>query len=272
MTDQTARAEAFLKLHVPGDPVVIFNAWDAGSARAVAAAGARAIGTGSWSVAAAHGYADGEKLPLELAIANLARIVAAVDLPVSIDLEAGYGPAPDDVARSVTLVRPRGRDRHQPRRWPRGRARYPRRRRPGRADPRGPGCGRPPVRAVVHQRPHGFLSAGRPLAARRKPRGSRERSRCGICGSGCEWPVRAVHRQGRAHPGRLCGDRPSGQRDDDAVATAAGRTRATRRQPDQPRAGAIPRGDAVRGATGARGDHRHRGLTPGTGPGRRRAG
>jgi 2-methylisocitrate lyase-like PEP mutase family enzyme len=103
MIDQTARAEAFLRLHVPGDPVVIFNAWDAGSARAVAAAGARAIGTGSWSVAAAHGYADGEQMPLELAIDNLARIVAAVDLPVSIDLEAGYGPAPQDVARSVTL-------------------------------------------------------------------------------------------------------------------------------------------------------------------------
>ena len=84
--------------------MVIFNAWDAGSAQSVAKAGARAIGTGSWSVAAAHGYADGEKLPLALAIANLERIVAAVDLPVSIDLEAGYGPRPDDVAHSVTLA------------------------------------------------------------------------------------------------------------------------------------------------------------------------
>jgi 2-methylisocitrate lyase-like PEP mutase family enzyme len=104
MTDQAARADAFRRLHVAGDPVVIFNAWDAGSAQAVARAGARAIGTGSWSVAAAHGYPDGEKIPLELAIANLARIVAAVDLPVTIDLEAGYGPRPEDVAHSVTLA------------------------------------------------------------------------------------------------------------------------------------------------------------------------
>jgi 2-methylisocitrate lyase-like PEP mutase family enzyme len=104
MKDQAARADDFRRLHVAGDPVVIFNAWDAGSAQAVAKAGARAIGTGSWSVAAAHGYADGEKLPLALAIANLERIVAAVDLPVSIDLEAGYGPGPEDVAHSVTLA------------------------------------------------------------------------------------------------------------------------------------------------------------------------
>lgn len=102
MSDQATRADAFRRLHVPGDPLVIFNAWDAGSARAIAKAGARAIGTGSWSVAAAHGYADGEKLPLDLAIANLERIVAAVDLPVTIDLEAGYGLAPEDVAHSVT--------------------------------------------------------------------------------------------------------------------------------------------------------------------------
>ena len=102
MTNQASRAHEFHRLHVPGDPLVIFNAWDAGSARAVAAAGARAIGTGSWSVAAAHGFPDGEKLPLDLAIANIERIVRAVDLPVSIDLEAGYGARPEDVDRSVT--------------------------------------------------------------------------------------------------------------------------------------------------------------------------
>lgn len=102
MTSQSSRAHEFHRLHVPGDPLVIFNVWDAGSARAVAAAGARAIGTGSWSVAAAHGFPDGEKLPLDLAIANLERIVQAVDLPVSIDLEAGYGAQPEDVDRSVT--------------------------------------------------------------------------------------------------------------------------------------------------------------------------
>jgi 2-methylisocitrate lyase-like PEP mutase family enzyme len=102
MVNQKARAEALRSLHIPGQPLVLFNAWDAGSAKTVAAAGAKAIATGSWSVAAAHGYADGEGLPLDLAIANLERIVAAVDLPVTIDLEAGYGAGPAAVAQSVT--------------------------------------------------------------------------------------------------------------------------------------------------------------------------
>ena len=94
-------ARAFRRLHRPGDPLVLFNVWDAGTAKAAAEAGARAIATASWSVAAAHGYADGEKLPFELALANLRRVVNAVDLPVSVDLEGGYGVEPEAVARSV---------------------------------------------------------------------------------------------------------------------------------------------------------------------------
>lgn len=105
MPNQAEKAAVFHRLHVPGDPVVIYNAWDAGSAQAVAAAGARAVGTGSWSVAAAHGYPDGEQMPLELAIANIERIVRAVgNLPVTMDLESGYGPKPQDVAHSVSLA------------------------------------------------------------------------------------------------------------------------------------------------------------------------
>jgi 2-methylisocitrate lyase-like PEP mutase family enzyme len=77
-------------LHVPGDPVVLFNAWDAGSAEAVARSGAKAIATGSASVAMANGYGDGEDVPLELALANAAGVVKAVDLPVTIDFEGGY--------------------------------------------------------------------------------------------------------------------------------------------------------------------------------------
>lgn len=94
------KAEAFAALHVPGDPLVLYNVWDAGSARIVAEAGAKAIATGSWSVAAAHGFSDGEKLPLDLAIANAERIAAAVDLPVTIDLEGGYGDAAASAARA----------------------------------------------------------------------------------------------------------------------------------------------------------------------------
>ena len=98
---QIERAKAFAALHVKGAPVIMFNVWDAGSALAVAKAGAKALATGSWSVAAAHGFGDGEALPFDLAIANIARIVKAVDLPLSIDLGAGYGASPDAVAKSV---------------------------------------------------------------------------------------------------------------------------------------------------------------------------
>jgi len=95
---------AFKALHVPGQPVVLFNIWDAGTARAVARAGVRAIATGSWSVAAAHGHEDGEQLPFPLALANLERIVVAVELPVSVDLESGYGATSESVAESVAAV------------------------------------------------------------------------------------------------------------------------------------------------------------------------
>ena len=87
----TDRARVFAALHNPGDPLILFNAWDPGSAKVVAQAGARAIATGSWAVADAFGFADGETLPLELALDNVRRIVAIVDLPVTMDIEAGYG-------------------------------------------------------------------------------------------------------------------------------------------------------------------------------------
>lgn len=101
MSNLKAKAEQFHALHVAGQPLVLFNAWDAGSAKAVAAGGAAAIATGSWAVAAANGYADGENMPFELALANLERIVAAVALPVTVDLESGYGKQPDAVAATV---------------------------------------------------------------------------------------------------------------------------------------------------------------------------
>lgn len=101
MSDQSAKAKSFRALHVPGNPLVLFNAWDAGSAKAVEKAGARAIATGSWSVAAANGFGDGEKLPVALAMQNLGRIVATTELPVSIDIESGYGDAPEAVGLTV---------------------------------------------------------------------------------------------------------------------------------------------------------------------------
>src|SRR5262245_59254481 len=101
MSAKNAKAQAFRSLHVPGTPFVLFNVWDAGSAKVVAGAGARAIGTGSWSVATANGFEDGEVLPLDFAIDNLARIVRVTELPVTIDLESGYGETTEHVARCV---------------------------------------------------------------------------------------------------------------------------------------------------------------------------
>jgi 2-methylisocitrate lyase-like PEP mutase family enzyme len=104
MSEQTRKAEQFRVLHVPGAPLVLFNIWDAGGASAVAAGGARAIATSSWSVAAAHGFADGERMPLALVIDNLRRIVGATELPVTIDLESGYGDASRAVGETVALA------------------------------------------------------------------------------------------------------------------------------------------------------------------------
>lgn len=102
--NQSEKARAFAALHVPGKPVVLFNVWDAGSAKAVVEAGAKALATGSWSVAAANGFDDAEGLPLDLAIANAARIVAATDLPVSLDFEGGYAVELARLAANFALV------------------------------------------------------------------------------------------------------------------------------------------------------------------------
>ena len=104
MSDQTRKAEQFRGLHIPGKPLVLFNIWDAGSAKAVATAGAKAIATGSWSVANANGFADGEHIPFALAIDNLRRIVAATELPVTIDLESGYGDTSEAVDETIRLA------------------------------------------------------------------------------------------------------------------------------------------------------------------------
>ena len=102
--DQADAGASFAALHRPGDPLILFNAWDAGSARVVAEAGAKAIATGSASVAGAHGFADAETLPLELALANAERVVRAVDLPVTIDFEGGYAVEPAALAANFSRL------------------------------------------------------------------------------------------------------------------------------------------------------------------------
>jgi len=88
--NQNEKAKRFADLHTKGDPLVLFNAWDAGSAKAIGTAGAKAIATSSYAVADAQGYRDGEDIPIDLALAIVGRIVASVDLPVTADFEGGY--------------------------------------------------------------------------------------------------------------------------------------------------------------------------------------
>jgi hypothetical protein len=89
-SDLAAQADALRALHRPGAPLVLRNAWDAASARALVA-DAAALATTSVGVAQSLGYDDGGHIPAAEAFAALARIVAAVDVPVTADCEAGYG-------------------------------------------------------------------------------------------------------------------------------------------------------------------------------------
>lgn len=95
---------AFRDLHRPGDPLILFNIWDAGSAVAVARAGAVALATGSASLAGALGYPDGEAVPLDLLLTVVGRIRAASELPLSVDFEAGYGATPEEVAQNAAQL------------------------------------------------------------------------------------------------------------------------------------------------------------------------
>ena len=98
----------FAALHVPGDPVVLYNIWDVGSALAVVAAGAKALATGSHPVGDAQGYGDAHQVPIDYALDNARRIVAAVDLPVSVDFEGAYSVDPDLGAANVARLKATG--------------------------------------------------------------------------------------------------------------------------------------------------------------------
>jgi 2-methylisocitrate lyase-like PEP mutase family enzyme len=103
MTDYLAladQARALTALHVPGDPIVLPNAWDASSAWAIAQAGAKAIATSSAACAWSIGRADGNAMSRDEALGQIRRIASAVDLPVTADVETGYG---DDADLAQTI-------------------------------------------------------------------------------------------------------------------------------------------------------------------------
>lgn len=104
MPSQADKLSAFRKLHAAGQPLILVNIWDAGSARAVAATGAAALATGSASVGGALGFGDKEAVPLDLVLEHAARIAQSVDLPLSIDFEAGYAADEAPLAENIRRV------------------------------------------------------------------------------------------------------------------------------------------------------------------------
>ncbi|MGQ0841884.1 isocitrate lyase/PEP mutase family protein [Actinokineospora sp.] len=101
---QQERAERFHALHTGGEVLALANAWDVASALVSVEAGVRAVATTSAGVAWSLGAADGDSLDRALAIDFIARVVSAVDVPVTADIERGFGATPDDVAETVRGV------------------------------------------------------------------------------------------------------------------------------------------------------------------------
>lgn len=104
MTNVAEQATTLLALHSDPKLLTVVNVWDAISARIVAGVeGTLALATASHSIAVSHGYEDGENIPVDLMIAAVGRIVAATDLPVTADLEAGYGNAGETTRKAIDV-------------------------------------------------------------------------------------------------------------------------------------------------------------------------
>jgi 2-methylisocitrate lyase-like PEP mutase family enzyme len=100
-TDLESRCDRLRSLHMPGTPLVLPNAWDAASARAVVAADFPVVATTSAGVAASLGYEDHERAPSDEMLAAAGRIAAAVEVPVTVDAEAGYGMEAADLVAAL---------------------------------------------------------------------------------------------------------------------------------------------------------------------------
>jgi 2-methylisocitrate lyase-like PEP mutase family enzyme len=104
MADENTRARGaeLLRLHQDPELLTVVNVWDVVTAKVVAGVpGTKALATASHSIAASYGYPDGEQIPVDLMIEAVGRIVAATELPVTADLEGGYGNAPEAVRRAI---------------------------------------------------------------------------------------------------------------------------------------------------------------------------
>ena len=102
--DVNTNDKQFRALHAGPDMLILPNAWDAGSARVIECAGAKASATSSAAVAWAHGYPDGQLLPFEVLLSTLKEIVRIVRIPVSADIESGYAPSAIDIDERISRV------------------------------------------------------------------------------------------------------------------------------------------------------------------------
>jgi 2-methylisocitrate lyase-like PEP mutase family enzyme len=101
-SDAPTRATDLLALHRAPELLTVVNVWDVVSAKVVAdVEGTKALATASHSIAASRGYEDGENIPVEEMIGEVARIAGATRLPVSADLEGGYGDAPETIRKAI---------------------------------------------------------------------------------------------------------------------------------------------------------------------------
>jgi 2-methylisocitrate lyase-like PEP mutase family enzyme len=100
-TDLRARCELLRSLHRRGDPLLLPNAWDVATAKAVVGAGFEVVATTSWAVAATLGYEDEERAPADEMLAAAARIARSVEVPVTVDAEAGYGMQPAELVSAL---------------------------------------------------------------------------------------------------------------------------------------------------------------------------
>lgn len=101
-TELTAKAAELLRLHTAPEILTLINVWDVISARVIADLDrTRALATASHSIAGAHGYPDGEQIPVDEMIAAVGKIAAATELPVTADLEAGYGNSGETIRKVI---------------------------------------------------------------------------------------------------------------------------------------------------------------------------
>ncbi|TKK85126.1 isocitrate lyase/phosphoenolpyruvate mutase family protein [Herbidospora galbida] len=104
MSSLTEKARVFRSLHVPGDPLLLPNAWDVASALLTEAAGAKAVATTSAGVAWSLGVPDGDNLGRDRAAEAVRRVTEVVGVPVTADIEGGFGATPDEVAVTITRI------------------------------------------------------------------------------------------------------------------------------------------------------------------------